>query len=259
MSARLLSEQIDATLVLTISNPQFRNALGAEIYTAGIEAINAAESNRDVRSIIITGEGEHFCAGGNLNRLQDNRSQAPQVQEDSIEALHTFIECIRNSPKPVIAAVEGAAAGAGVSLALACDMVVAADNAKFVMAYSSVGLSPDGGGAWVLARNLPRATAMHMLLSAAPMTATALHQLGVVSQLAQPGNALGQALNSAATINARAPNVMASIKELMNDACDTNFTTHLLAEKKHFVRNLHHANGAEGIRAFLEKRPPHYK
>ena len=96
MSARLLSEQIDATLVLTISNPQFRNALGAEIYTAGIEAINSAESNRDVRSIIITGEGEHFCAGGNLNRLQDNRSQAPQVQEDSIEALHTFIECIRN-------------------------------------------------------------------------------------------------------------------------------------------------------------------
>lgn len=259
MSARLLTEQIDASLVLTVSNPQYRNALSPEIYTAGIQALNDAETNRDVRSVIITGEGEHFCAGGNLNRLKSNRAQAPQVQEDSIEALHTFIECIRNFPKPVLAAVEGAAAGAGLSLALACDMVVAADNAKFVMAYSSVGLSPDGGGAWALARLLPRATAMHMLLSAAPMTASYMQQLGVVSQLAQPGQALSKALETAATLNARAPNVMASIKELMNDAADLNFTSHLEAEKKHFVRNLHHANGAEGIDAFLEKRTPHYK
>ena len=259
MSPRLLAEQIDATLVLTISNPQFRNALGPAIYTAGIEALNAAEANRDIRAIIITGEGEHFCAGGNLNRLKDNRAQAPKVQEDSIEALHTFIECIRNFPKPVLAAVEGAAAGAGLSLALACDMVVAADNAKFVMAYSSVALSPDGGGAWVLARSLPRAAAMHMLLSGAPMQAAQMHRWGLVSHLTQPGQSLSQALSAAAVLNARAPNVMASIKELMNDALDTNFTTHLNAEKKHFVRNLHHVNGGEGIDAFLDKRTPHYK
>lgn len=259
MSTRLLAEQIDATLVLTISNPQYRNALGPAIYTAGIEALNAAEANRDIRAIIITGEGEHFCAGGNLNRLKANRAQAPKVQEDSIEALHTFIECIRNFPKPVLAAVEGAAAGAGMSLALACDMVVAADDARFVMAYSSVALSPDGGGAWVLARALPRAAAMHMLLSGAPVQAAQMHSWGLVSHLTPPGQALSQALSAAAVLNARAPNVMASIKELMNDALDINFTTHLHAEKKHFVRNLHHINGGEGIDAFLEKRTPHYK
>jgi enoyl-CoA hydratase/carnithine racemase len=259
MSARLLAEQIGATMVLTISNPQFRNALGPEIYTAGIEALNAAETNRDVRSIIITGEGEHFCAGGNLNRLKANRAQAPQVQEDSIEALHTLMESIRNYPKPIIAAVEGAAAGAGLSLALACDLIVAADNAKFVMAYSTVALSPDGGGAWALARALPRATAMHMLLNGASMSASALHNLGVISHVTASGNALGHALDVAQGINGRAPNVMASIKEMLNDAADVSFNAHLAAEKKHFVRNLHHANGAEGIDAFLEKRTPHYK
>ena len=139
MPAELKSTSQGQTLVLTISNPELRNALGPEIYAAGIEALGAAESNPDIRSIILTGEGSTFCAGGNLNRLLGNRQKPPEVQAQSIENLHNFIETIRTFPKPVVAAVEGAAAGAGFSLVLACDMVVAADNAVFVMAYSTVG------------------------------------------------------------------------------------------------------------------------
>ncbi|MGA0950545.1 MAG: enoyl-CoA hydratase-related protein, partial [Burkholderiaceae bacterium] len=146
MSEQLLSDTQNHTLVLTISNPQHRNALGPAIYSAGIEALNAAETNPDIRAVVITGEGSTFCAGGNLNRLLANREQPAAVSEASINGLHDWIEAIRTFPKPVLAAVEGAAAGAGCSLALACDMLVAADNAMFVMAYSSVGLSPDGGG-----------------------------------------------------------------------------------------------------------------
>ena len=108
--------------LLTLSNPGARNALSPAIYAAGIEAINQADSSHDVRAVVITGEGETFCAGGNLQRLQYNRSQAPQVQADSIDGLHAWIEAIRACRKPVIAAVEGAAAGAGFSLALACDL-----------------------------------------------------------------------------------------------------------------------------------------
>ena len=159
----------------------------------------------------------------------------------------------------VIAAVEGAAAGAGFSLALMCDFVVAARDSFFVMAYSNIALSPDGGGSWALARALPRATAMKMLMAAQPMTTPDLRQLGVVSHAAAPGQALQTALNLAKDLCARAPNVLASIKELVNDAADQTLSAHLAAEQKHFVKNLHHPNGGEGIRSFMEKRTAHYK
>ena len=113
MSASLKSHSHGRTMVLTISNPEHRNALGPEIYAAGVEALNVAESSPEVRSVVITGEGSHFCAGGNLQRLLSNRQQPPELQAQSIESLHNWIETIRAFPKPVIAAVEGACAGAG--------------------------------------------------------------------------------------------------------------------------------------------------
>ena len=152
MPAILKSASQGRTMVLTLSNPEHRNALGPEIYAAGVEALNAAEGSAEVRSVVITGEGATFCAGGNLQRLLNNRQQPPEVQVQSIEGLHNWIEAIRAFPKPVIAAVEGAAAGAGFSLALACDFIVAARDAAFVMAYANVGLSPDGGATWRCAR-----------------------------------------------------------------------------------------------------------
>ena len=113
MTAQLIGSSEGATLILTLSNPEFRNALGPEMYAAGVEALNAAESSPEVRSVIITGEGGLFSAGGNLQRLQANRQKPPEHQAQSIEGLHNWIEAIRAFPKPVIAAVEGAAAGAG--------------------------------------------------------------------------------------------------------------------------------------------------
>jgi enoyl-CoA hydratase/carnithine racemase len=156
MNASLKSHSHGQTMVLTISNPDHRNALGPDIYAAGVEALNVAEGNPDIRSVVITGEGAHFCAGGHLERLLANRQQPPDVQVQSIEGLHNWIETIRAFPKPVIAAVEGACVGAGLSLALACDLIVAAHNCVFAMAYSNVGLSPDGGASWSLMRAMPR-------------------------------------------------------------------------------------------------------
>ena len=164
MAAELQSTSHGLTMVLTIRNPEQRNALGPEIYAAGIEALNVAETSPEVRSVVITGQGSIFSAGGNLHRLLANRQQAPEVQVRSIDGLHTWIEAIRSFPKPVIAAVEGAAAGAGFSLALACDLIVAARNAVFVMAYSNVALSPDGGASWSLAHALPRQLASELLM-----------------------------------------------------------------------------------------------
>ena len=259
MIGQLKSAVHGQTLVLTISNPTLRNALGPEIYTAGIEALNAAESNPEIRSVIITGEGEHFCAGGNLQRLLTNREQPKEVQAQSIDGLHTWMEAIHTFPKPVIAAVEGAAAGAGFSLVLMCDLVVAARDSIFVMAYSTIALSPDGGGSWNLSQALPRQLAAELMLLGERISAERLHDLGSVNRLVESGTALTQALDLAERINARAPNAMQSIKELINDAPTQSLHVHLTQERDHFVKNLHHANAGLGISAFLNKEKPIYK
>ena len=259
MTAQLLSTSEGQTLILTLSNPEFRNALGPEIYAAGVEALSVAESSADVRSVVITGANGIFSAGGNLQRLQNNRQLPPEHQAQSIEGLHNWIEAIRTFPKPVIAAVEGPAAGAGFSLALACDMIVSARNSVFVMAYSGIALSPDGGGSWSLSRTLPRQLATELLMCGERIGAERLHELGVVNRLTDPAQALNEALKLATFLNGRAPNALASIKELLSDADDSNLTSHLARERDHFVKNLHHANAGIGIAAFLNKQTPQYE
>ena len=259
MTASLKSTSEGQTLILTISNPELKNALGPEIYAAGIEALNAAETNPEIRSVIITGEGSTFCAGGNLQRLLDNRKQPKEVQARSIDGLHSWIDSVHTYSKPVIAAVEGAAAGAGFSLALACDFCVAADNAVFVMSYCTVGLSPDGGGSWALARALPRQLANQLMMCGDRINAQRLHDFGMVNQVCSSGSALREALLLAERLNARAANALGSIKELVNDAANSSLSQHLNRERDHFVDNLHHTNAAEGINAFLEKRPAIYR
>lgn len=255
----LKSSSHGATMVLTLANPEQRNALSPAMYAAGIEALNVAQGQREVRSVVITGEGPHFSAGGNLQRLAANRREVPEVQARSIEALHSLIDEIRAFPKPVIAAVEGAAAGAGFSLALACDFIVAAEDAVFVMAYANVGLSPDGGATWQLARALPRPLASELLMGAQRVDAQRLHALGLVNQVSPRGQALAAALALAEQLNAKAPNALASIKELLNHAEGTAWREQLARERDHFVTNLHHANAGIGIEAFLAKTTPRYE
>jgi enoyl-CoA hydratase/carnithine racemase len=259
MTAELRSTFDGSTMVLTLHNPEHRNALGPEMYAAGVEAFNAAESNPEVRGVIITGAGGIFCAGGNLQRLRDNRQKPPEVQARGIDGLHNWIEAIRTFPKPVIAAVEGPAAGAGFSLALACDLIVAARNAVFVMAYSNVALSPDGGGSWHLTRVLPRQLATELLMTGERIGAQRLHELGVVNRLCEAGQARDAALQWAARLGARAPNALTSIKELVNEAGVNGLPAQLALERDHFVKNLHHANAGIGIAAFLSRQTPYYE
>ncbi len=259
MPAELISTSQGQTLILTLRNPEARNAFDASIYAAGIEALSVAERTDDVRSVVITGADGTFSAGGNLQRLQARRQEGAEAQAQGVEGLHSWIETIRTYPKPVIAAVEGAAAGAGFSLALACDFIVAARDAAFVMSYARIGLSPDGGASWSLARALPRQLAAEWLMCGDKLQAERLHALGLVNRLAEPGRALHEALSLAATLNERAPNALASVKELLNDALQQPLDAQLAAERDHFVRNLQHANAGEGIAAFLEKRAPRYQ
>jgi enoyl-CoA hydratase/carnithine racemase len=262
MSAELRSTRPqghESTLVLTLSNPGARNALHPDMYAAAIEAFDAAERDASLRAIVLTGAGHFFCAGGNLNRLLENRAKDPSVQAASIDTLASWVTAMRQCSKPIIAAVEGAAAGAGFSLALAADLIVAAEDAKFVMSYSRVGLTPDGGGSWFLARALPRTLATELMLEAKPIGAARLAELGVVNRLAKPHAALDAALAWADDIAKVSPNSAARIKGLVNAAETQSLPEQLLAERESFVASLHHRDGLEGITAFLEKRAPVYK
>lgn len=259
MSAELKASRQDATLILTLSNPGERNALHPDMYASAIETLSTAERDDSVRAVILTGADRFFCAGGNLNRLLENRSKDKSVQADSIDNLHGWIEAIRDCPKPVIAAVDGAAAGAGFSLALACDFIVAGASAKFVMAYVKVGLTPDGGGSWFLSKALPRQLAAEMLIEGKPFLAPRLHELGLVNKVVPDGTALDAALAWADELASLSPNSVERIKSLTHEAQTNSLAQHFELEKRNFVESLHHRDAKEGISAFLEKRKPSYK
>jgi enoyl-CoA hydratase/carnithine racemase len=259
MAAELLASRRDATLILTLSNPGAKNALHPDMYAAGVEALETAERDPDLKAIVLTGAGDMFCAGGNLNSLLENRAQDRSVQADSIEQLHGWISAIRDCSKPVIAAVEGAAAGAGFALTLACDLIVAAHDAKFVMAYIKVGLTPDGGSSWFLSQALPRQLATEILIEGLPVLAPRLHALGLVNRVVEPGEALTRALDWSDQLAALSPAAVTSIKSLLREAPQHSLAEQFELEKQSFVERLHHRDGLEGIHAFLEKRQPHYR
>lgn len=259
MSAELQASRQDATLILTISNPGAKNALHPDMYAAAIETLSTAERDDSIRAVVLTGADDFFCAGGNLNRLLENRSKDKSVQAESIDNLHGWIEAIRDCPKPVIAAVENTAAGAGFSLALACDMVVSGASAKFVMAYVKVGLTPDGGASWFLSQALPRQLATEILIEGKPVSAERLHQVGIVNRIVPDGTVLDAALAWADQLAQLSPNSVERIKSLTNEAQRNSLAQHFESEKRNFVESLHHRDGLEGITAFLEKRKPHYK
>ncbi len=258
MSAELKSSRRDATLILTITNPGARNALHPDMVAAAIETLSNAERDDSVKVIILTGADDYFCAGRNLNTLLENRAKDPLEQADSIDDLHGWIEAIRACPKPVIAAIEGGAAGSGFSLALACDLIVASTSAKFMMSNVNMGLMPDGGASWFLTQAFPRQLVTEILLGGKPILATRLHELGLVNKLVLNGAALETALTWADQLAAQPPNAIERIKALISEAQGNLLNQHFTAEKHGFIESLRHCEAKEGINAFLEKRKPRY-
>lgn len=259
MSAELQASRRDATLILTISNPGAQNMLHPDMYAAAIETLSTAERDDSIRAVILTGADGFFCAGNNLQRLLEHRAKDESEQESSINNLHGWIEAIRDCPKPVIAAVDGAAAGAGFSLALACDMIVAGVSAKFVMPYVKTGLTPDGGASWFLAQALPRQLATELLIEGKSVPASRLHELGLINKLVADGTALDSALAWADELAACSPNAVERIKSLVRDAQANTLVQQFEAEKHSLVESLHHRDAQESIDAFLEKRKPSFK
>lgn len=254
MSAPLLVRREGAVLVLVNNNPARRNALGAGFYDAFTRALRDAHDDAETGAVVLAGAGGFFCAGGDLNQLATRRDMAPEQRRERLELLHGAVRAIRDCGKPVVAAVEGGAAGAGMSLALACDLLVAASDAFFAVTYVRVGLTPDGGITSFLSEFVSRQVLTELCLTGERVPAARLHALGAVNRLVDPGAAEAQAVGLAARIARGPARASAGIKALCRSAHAATLDEQLDLEAAHMVRAQGDDEAAEGIGAFLGRR-----
>ncbi len=244
-------------LVVVNANPARRGALSPDLYAAIREGLEGAQAPR-VRALVLTSEGGFFCAGGDLNTLRSRRELSEAERRAKVDELHDLVRGLRACPVPVIAAVEGGAAGAGLSLALAADLLVAARGARFTAAYVKAGLVPDAGLTAALARSVPRALAAEMCLLGRPVEAERFAALGAVNLLCDAGQAEAEAMALADAL-ARGPRrAQGAIKALVAEAYERSEAEQLDAERDAMARAAGGPEAAEGIAAFLEKRAPDY-
>jgi enoyl-CoA hydratase/carnithine racemase len=236
MSAELITTRRDSNLILTLSNPSVNNRLEPDMIIAAIEVISTAERDESLRTVILTGAGGHFCGG--------DRLFAGANSGETLDNLHTLVESIRDCPLPVIAAVEGLAAGAGLSLALACDMLVACPNTQFMVASGIP--APHGGASWFLAQSLPRQLAIEMLIEGTPISGKRLHGMGLVNRLADEGTALDAALAWAEDLARVAPEAVERVKALLREAPGKTLKQHFTMEKYNAIDNPQRRGPAHG-------------
>jgi enoyl-CoA hydratase/carnithine racemase len=242
-------------LELVIHNPAQKNALTPDISNQLTRALRLADEDESIGAVVLRGEGSDFCAGGNVRSLAETRAAKPrQAIVERIGAVNELARALRGIAKTVLAAVEGNAAGAGFSIALGCDLVVAAENARFTMAYVRIGVNPDGGGSWFLGRALPPQLASELALTARPVEAARLAEFGVVNRVVAPGRARDEALAWAAEIALGATRAIGHTKRLLEEAARRDLSSQLEREREAFVESLYGPEGGEGLAAFLEKR-----
>lgn len=245
-------------LIITNNNPARRNAL-TEDFQAGLRetlAIAAAEAR--IAAVILTGAKGFFCAGGDLTLLAKGAGFSEEMRRERIGDLQNLVRDIINCPRPVIAAVEGGAAGAGASIALACDMIIAADNVQFSAAYVNAGLVPDGGLTAWLSALMPPPIAAHMCLTGLPVSAERLYQLGAINELTETGGTMTAAMRLADRLAAGPAEAQVAIKKLLLNARNAMVEGQLAAETEAMAHALGAPEAVEGIRAFLEKRAPDF-
>ena len=253
-TGRILSETRGTTRILTLDTPGKRNALVAELYPKLMEQLAEAEADPAIANVILTGANGFFSSGGDLSSLAGRTALSQAAREAIIENLHDMIRQLCNLSKPVIAAVEGGAAGVGASLAFAADMIVAADDSFVSLAYVRAGLVPDGGASGYLAQVPPPQLAKEIALLGDRIPARRLAELGVVNRLCPKGTTLDVALGLATQLAEGARSAQAAILELIDAPNRAKFQASLDLERRAMSRALGGAEAAEGIRAFQEKR-----
>jgi 2-(1,2-epoxy-1,2-dihydrophenyl)acetyl-CoA isomerase len=254
-SAPLIVERDQAVATLTLNRPDALNALNVELRTELLSALKSIARDGEVRAVIITGAGRGFCSGADLRGGSGERAFRRVLTEE----YNPLIEAIRGLPKPVIASVNGVAAGAGMSLALAADLVIAVDEARFVPAFHRIGLVPDSGLTRILVRALGRHRAFEILAGERQLTAHAAQDAGLVAAVV-PADRLAEATRELAARLATGPTLGIGLtKRLVNLAEDASLAESMTAEAALQDVVGRSEDHAEGVAAFTEKRDPEFR
>jgi 2-(1,2-epoxy-1,2-dihydrophenyl)acetyl-CoA isomerase len=246
-------------LEITLNRPETYNALDLEMMKLLGDTLASAAVDGGIKGILITGTGKAFCSGGDLQWISQQAEEAGSVLHRLAPRFHGSISEIRRMPKPVIAAINGIAAGGGFSLALACDFRVMGRSGVLRQAYTSSGLSIDGGGSFVLPRLVGLARAMTIMAFDEPISSTQAMEWGLVTKVVADEEVLSEAFSILDRLSQGSLHSFAWSKRLMVDSFNNTLETQLEMERQGISDCAAHPEGQEGIKAFLEKRRPHYK
>jgi 2-(1,2-epoxy-1,2-dihydrophenyl)acetyl-CoA isomerase len=252
--SEVLTERDGAVLTITLNRPEVFNAFNAALHAALRSALEEAAAP-EIRAVVITGAGRGFCAGQDLKEFQE----LPGSIRERLEAsYHPNIRAIRGLEKPVLASVNGPCAGAGLSLAAACDIRIAADTATFVPGFIGIGLVPDSGGSWFIHRLLGFARAFEWMTSNRKLTAAEAHAWGLVSEVVEADGLAARAAELAADYAAKPTHGIGLTKRLFEHAYAASLDEQLELEAELQQEATGTADFGEGVAAFLEKREPRF-
>lgn len=263
MNFTLIDLKVEATIAtITLNRPDKRNAMSDDMRSEFIDALERVAADKAIKALVLTGAGKGFCAGGDVKAMNDAKEgRAPaRPLEDKVAPLRDrVLLAMRDAPKPVIAAVNGAAAGAGMNLALGCDIRLASTAAKFTQAFVKRGLHPDWGGTYFLPRLVGMAKACELIFTGEIIDAQEALRLGIVNAVYAPEELMPAAYELARKIAAGPPVAIRLVKRALYHSEETDLRGAL--EFETFAQNVcsETEDAREGIRAFVEKRAPAFK
>ena len=259
MTETVTVESKNGIALVMLNRSEAFNAFDMSTVAALADALVELAADASVRGVVISGEGRAFCAGGDLKWALSYKNGPPAAFHELAARFHLAIAEIRRMPKPVIAAVNGIAAGGGFSLALACDFRVLAKSAVLKQAYTASGLCIDGGGTFALPRLVGFARAMEILAFDRPISADQALSWGLATKVVEDGSALASSVEMAEMLAGNALHAFGVAKQLLTDSFDTSFETQIERERQALSACAGHAEGKEGLKAFAEKRKPNFR
>ncbi len=254
----LVFELKDGVALIRLNRPEDGNALTLEMARELLGAAGRCDEDPQVRAVVLTGTGKMFCAGGDLKAFAAQGERVSSYMKETTLAFHGAISRFNRMAAPVVAAINGTAAGGGLSLALATDIAVAGESAKFTMAYTRVGLSPDGGATYFLARLIGLRRAQEMVLLNPVLTAKQALEWGLINRVVPDDQVLPAALDLARQLSQSAPRALGEAKRLLLAGATDSLESQMEQESRTIAAMVGSADGQEGIAAFLAKRSPKF-